>query len=142
MFWTPLQGIVVLILETWKRSLGFPQMQISNSNFKIQSSNQKVNFDFQKFNCESRKPPSALLASGPQGPHTPTGWRPSATTADLNNALVGLMLTGHAGYTSAAGFIGPNYDVGVSQLKVAHRPCVRGKDPLTLPPNTRSKERQ
>jgi hypothetical protein len=32
-------------------------------------------------------------------------------TADLNNALVSMLLTGYAGFSSAAGFIGPRYRV-------------------------------
>eukprot|EP00669_Euglena_mutabilis_P002635 TRINITY_DN1330_c0_g1_i2.p1 TRINITY_DN1330_c0_g1~~TRINITY_DN1330_c0_g1_i2.p1 ORF type:complete len:516 (-),score=178.62 TRINITY_DN1330_c0_g1_i2:221-1768(-) len=57
------------------------------------------------------KSPSTTGA-GSEGALTKGPFNALATTADLNNALVGLMLTGHAGYTSAAGFIGPNYDVG------------------------------
>ena len=36
---------------------------------------------------------------------------PCAATADLNNALVSMLLTGYGGFSSAAGFIGPRYRV-------------------------------
>ena len=45
-------------------------------------------------------------ARSPRGRSTP--WPP---TADLNNALVSMLLTGYAGFSSAAGFIGPRYRV-------------------------------
>ena len=43
-------------------------------------------------------------------PHQGPVQRPAAT-ADLNNALVSMLLTGYGGFSSAAGYIGPQYRV-------------------------------
>uniref|UniRef100_A0A7S4CIY2 PPi-type phosphoenolpyruvate carboxykinase lobe 2 domain-containing protein n=1 Tax=Eutreptiella gymnastica TaxID=73025 RepID=A0A7S4CIY2_9EUGL len=57
------------------------------------------------------KSPSTTGA-GSEGALTKGPFNALCTTSDLNNTLVSLLLTGHAGFTSAAGFIGPKYDVG------------------------------
>jgi len=56
------------------------------------------------------KSPSTTGA-GSEGALTKGPFNAINATADLNNALVSMILTGYGGFSSAAGFIGPNYKV-------------------------------
>jgi len=55
---------------------------------------------------------------------------------DMNNALVSAILTGHGGFTSAAGYVGPNYrvdhDVSMVVPEVWCRMSVREREPAYL----------
>ncbi len=56
------------------------------------------------------KSPSTTGA-GSEGALTKGPFNALRATSDLNNALVSFILTGYAGFSSSAGFIGPNYQV-------------------------------
>jgi hypothetical protein len=56
------------------------------------------------------KSPSTTGA-GSEGALTKGPFNALSATADLNNALVSMLLTGYAGFSSAAGYIGPKYRV-------------------------------
>src|SRR5690606_10247473 len=56
------------------------------------------------------KSPSTTGA-GSEGALTKGPFNAIHATADLNNALVAMMLTGYAGFSTAAGWIGPKYRV-------------------------------
>jgi len=56
------------------------------------------------------KSPSTTGA-GSEGALTKGPFNMLRATADLNNALVGYLLTGHGGFSSSAGYIGPNHRV-------------------------------
>jgi len=56
------------------------------------------------------KSPSTTGA-GTEGALTKGPFNMLRATADLNNALVGYLLTGHGGFTSAAGYVGPHHRV-------------------------------
>jgi hypothetical protein len=58
----------------------------------------------------SRKSPSTTGA-GSEGALTKGPFNAINATADLNNALVSMILCGYPGFSSAAGYIGPNYKV-------------------------------
>lgn len=62
------------------------------------------------FTCDCRKSPSTTGA-GSEGALTKGPFNAINATADLNNAMVSLLLTGYGGFSSAAGYIGPNYKV-------------------------------
>jgi hypothetical protein len=56
------------------------------------------------------KSPSTTGA-GSEGALTKGPFNAINTTADLNNALVSMLLCGYGGFSSAAGYIGPKYKV-------------------------------
>ena len=56
------------------------------------------------------KSPSTTGA-GSEGALTKGPFNALCATADLNNALVSMLLTGYAGFSTAAGYIGPHYRV-------------------------------
>jgi hypothetical protein len=53
----------------------------------------------------------STTGAGSEGALTKGPFNALAATADLNNALVAMLLTGYGGFSSAAGFIGPRYRV-------------------------------
>jgi len=53
----------------------------------------------------------STTGAGSEGALTKGPFNALAPTADLNNALVSMLLTAYAGFSSAAGFIGPRYRV-------------------------------
>jgi hypothetical protein len=53
----------------------------------------------------------STTGAGSEGALTKGPFNALAATADLNNALVSFLLTGYAGFSSAAGFVGPHYRV-------------------------------
>ena len=53
----------------------------------------------------------STTGAGSEGALTKGPFNALASTADLNNALVSFLLTGYAGFSSAAGFVGPHYRV-------------------------------
>ena len=52
---------------------------------------------------------TSTTGAGTEGALTKGPFNALCATADLNNALVSMMLTGYAGFSSAAGWIGPHY---------------------------------
>jgi hypothetical protein len=53
----------------------------------------------------------STTGAGSEGALTKGPFNALAATADLNNALVSMLLTGYAGFSSAAGFVGPHFRV-------------------------------
>ncbi|MGH7630103.1 MAG: hypothetical protein ACREOF_12130 [Gemmatimonadales bacterium] len=66
---------------------------------------------FMDYVCSLTGTSPSTTAAGSEGALTKGPFNALAATADLNNALVAMLLTGYAGFSSAAGFIGPRYRV-------------------------------
>jgi len=66
---------------------------------------------FMDYVCSLTGTSPSTTGAGSEGALTKGPFNALAATADLNNALVSFLLTGYAGFSSAAGFIGPHYRV-------------------------------
>jgi len=66
---------------------------------------------FMDYVCSLTGTSPSTTGAGSEGALTKGPFNALAATADLNNALVAMLLTGYAGFSSAAGFIGPRYRV-------------------------------
>ena len=66
---------------------------------------------FMDYACSLTGSSPSTTGAGSEGALTKGPFNALAATADLNNALVSMLLTGYAGFSSAAGFIGPRYRV-------------------------------
>jgi hypothetical protein len=66
---------------------------------------------FMDFVCSVTGKSPSTTGAGSEGALTKGPFNALRATADLNNALVSFILTGYAGFTSAAGYIGPNLRV-------------------------------
>jgi phosphoenolpyruvate carboxykinase (diphosphate) len=66
---------------------------------------------FMDYVCSLTGTSPSTTGAGSEGALTKGPFNALAATADLNNALVAFLLTGYAGFSSAAGFIGPHYRV-------------------------------
>ena len=66
---------------------------------------------FMDYICSLTGSSPSTTGAGSEGALTKGPFNALAATADLNNALVSMLLTGYAGFSSAAGFIGPRYRV-------------------------------
>lgn len=66
---------------------------------------------FMDFVCSLTGKSPSTTGAGSEGALTKGPFNSLRTTADLNNALVSFIISGYAGYSSAAGFIGPNVRV-------------------------------
>ncbi len=66
---------------------------------------------FMDFICSLTGKSPSTTGAGSEGALTKGPFNALRTTADLNNALVSIMLTEHDGFSSAAGYIGPNLRV-------------------------------
>jgi hypothetical protein len=66
---------------------------------------------FMDYVCSLTGTSPSTTGAGSEGALTKGPFNALAATADLNNALVSMLLTGYAGFSSAAGFIGPRYRV-------------------------------
>ncbi len=66
---------------------------------------------FMDFVCSLTGKSPSTTGAGSEGALTKGPFNALQTTADLNNALVSFILTGHDGITTAAGFVGPNVQV-------------------------------
>jgi hypothetical protein len=67
---------------------------------------------FMDFICSLTGKSPSTTGAGSEGALTKGPFNALQPIIDLNNALVSFILTGYDGYTTAAGFIGPNYEVG------------------------------
>jgi len=67
---------------------------------------------FMDFICSLTGKSPSTTGAGSEGALTKGPFNALPTTADLNNALVSFILTGHDGLTTAAGCVGPNVPVG------------------------------
>ena len=66
---------------------------------------------FMDYVCSLTGTSPSTTGAGSEGALTKGPFNALPATADLNNALVSMLLTGYAGFSSAAGFIGPRYRV-------------------------------
>jgi hypothetical protein len=66
---------------------------------------------FMDYVCSLTGTSPSTTGAGSEGALTKGPFNALVATADLNNALVAMLLTGYAGFSSAAGFIGPRYRV-------------------------------
>jgi hypothetical protein len=66
---------------------------------------------FMDYICSLTGTSPSTTGAGSEGALTKGPFNALAATADLNNALVSMLITGYAGFSSAAGFIGPHYRV-------------------------------
>ena len=66
---------------------------------------------FIDFICSVTGKSPSTTGAGSEGALTKGPFNAINATADLNNALVSMILTGYGGYSSAAGYIGPHYKV-------------------------------
>ncbi len=66
---------------------------------------------FMDYVCSLTGTSPSTTGAGSEGALTKGPFNALAPTADLNNALVSMLLTGYGGFSSAAGFIGPRYRV-------------------------------
>jgi phosphoenolpyruvate carboxykinase (diphosphate) len=66
---------------------------------------------FMDYVCSLTGTSPSTTGAGSEGALTKGPFNALAATADLNNSLVSMLLTGYAGFSSAAGFIGPHLRV-------------------------------
>ena len=66
---------------------------------------------FMDFVCSLTGKSPSTTGAGTEGALTKGPFNALRTTADLNNALVSFILTGHAGFSSSAGYVGPDVRV-------------------------------
>jgi hypothetical protein len=66
---------------------------------------------FMDFICSLTGKSPATTGFGTEGALTKAPFNAMPPVVDLNNALVSAILTGYAGFTSSAGYVGPNYRV-------------------------------
>jgi len=66
---------------------------------------------FMDFICSLTGKSPSTTGAGSEGALTKGPFNALRTTADLNNALVSFILTGHAGFSSSAGYVGPKMRV-------------------------------
>jgi hypothetical protein len=66
---------------------------------------------FMDYICSVTGKSPSTTGAGSEGALTKGPFNALTATADLNNALVSMLLTGYAGFSSAAGYIGPKYRV-------------------------------
>ena len=66
---------------------------------------------FMDFICSLTGKSPSTTGAGSEGALTKGPFNALRPTADLNNALVSFILTGYAGFSTAAGYIGPNFRV-------------------------------
>jgi hypothetical protein len=88
---------------------------------------------FMDFICSLTGKSPSTTGAGSEGALTKGPFNALRPTADLNNALVSFILTGYAGYSSAAGHIGPNFrvdhDVSLLVPEIWSRLTTRERDP-------------
>jgi len=66
---------------------------------------------FMDFVCSLTGKSPSTTGAGSEGALTKGPFNALSPVSDLNNALVSFILTGYSGFTSAAGYVGPNYRV-------------------------------
>src|SRR6185369_11692705 len=76
---------------------------------------------------------------GSEGALTKTAFNALPPVVDLNNALVSFILTGYAGFTTSAGYVGPNFrvdhDISLLVPEIWCRMRVHERDPEFLKAN-------
>jgi hypothetical protein len=91
---------------------------------------------FMDYICSVTGKSPSTTGAGTEGALTKGPFNAICATADLNNALVSILLCGYAGYSSAAGFIGPNYcfehDISLLVPEIWCRLFPQERDPQRL----------
>ncbi len=91
---------------------------------------------FMDFVCSLTGKSPSTTGAGSEGALTKGPFNALRPTADLNNALVSYILTGYAGFSSAAGWIGPrvrvDHDVSLLIPEIWARLSVEQRDPRWL----------
>lgn len=91
---------------------------------------------FMDFICSLTGKSPSTTGAGSEGALTKGPFNALRPTADLNNALVSFILTGHAGFTTAAGHIGPDrqvdHDISLLVPEIWSRLTPAERDPAFL----------
>jgi len=91
---------------------------------------------FMDFICSLTGKSPSTTGAGSEGALTKGPFNALRPTADLNNSLVSFILTGFAGFSSSAGFIGPevriNHDISLLIPEIWTRLSARERDPRFL----------
>jgi hypothetical protein len=91
---------------------------------------------FMDYVCSLTGKSPSTTGAGSEGALTKGPFNALCSTADLNNALVSMLLCGYAGFSSAAGFIGPRFradhDVSVLIPEIWCRLFPQERDPARL----------
>ena len=88
---------------------------------------------FMDFICSLTGKSPATTGFGSEGALTKTAFNALPPVVDLNNALVSYILTGYAGFTTTAGFVGPHFrvdhDISLLVPEIWCRMQVHERDP-------------
>ncbi|TCJ15182.1 hypothetical protein EZJ19_07685 [Parasulfuritortus cantonensis] len=91
---------------------------------------------FMDFVCSLTGKSPSTTGAGSEGALTKGPFNALRPTADLNNALVSYILTGYAGYSTAAGWIGPkvrvNHDISLLVPEIWSRLTAEQREPRWL----------
>ena len=91
---------------------------------------------FMDFLCSLTGKSPSTTGAGSEGALTKGPFNALRTIADLNNALVSFVLTGHAGFSSSAGFVGPDvrvdHDISLLMPEIWARLSPEQRDPEWL----------
>lgn len=91
---------------------------------------------FMDFICSLTGKSPSTTGAGSEGALTKSPFNALSPIIDLNNALVSFILTGYDCYTTAAGYVGPNYrvdhDISLLIPEIWCRLSVRERDPRFL----------
>jgi hypothetical protein len=94
---------------------------------------------FMDFICSLTGKSPATTGFGSEGALTKAAFNALPPVVDLNNALVSFMLTGYAGFTTSAGYVGPNFrvdhDISLLVPEIWCRMRVQERDPAFLMAN-------
>ena len=91
------------------------------------------------FICSLTGKSPATTGFGSEGALTKTAFNALPPVVDLNNALVSFILTGYAGFTTSAGYVGPDFrvdhDISLLVPEIWCRMRVHERDPAFLKAN-------
>lgn len=91
---------------------------------------------FMDFICSLTGKSPSTTGAGSEGALTKGPFNALRPTADLNNALVSFILTGYSGFSSSAGFIGPNmrvdHDISLLIPEIWARLRIQDREPAFL----------
>jgi hypothetical protein len=94
---------------------------------------------FMDFICSLTGKSPATTGFGSEGALTKAAFNALPPVVDLNNALVSFILTGYAGFTTSAGYVGPNFqvdhDISLLVPEIWCRMRVQERDPEFLKAN-------
>ncbi|MGB5474020.1 MAG: hypothetical protein WBQ78_11140 [Gammaproteobacteria bacterium] len=91
---------------------------------------------FMDFVCSLTGKSPSTTGAGSEGALTKGPFNALRPTADLNNALVSMILTGHAGFSSSAGYVGPyvrvDHDISLLIPEIWARLSLEEREPAWL----------